>query len=159
MENKNDRDQLTGALIGLAKACDNNPKKETTDEVVIQGVFLSGEEAAKAEELQAMTEKVREEKFRVSPGCRYCQSPCGNTDDYDMENLWQEESVVREQKIRLLDGVRRLASLVYPHRKTKEISEKTTDFFYEALAVLGYEMEKEDLKPVLSSMEEILKNF
>ena len=33
------QDELTGALIGLARACGNNPKTENTDRVIIEGLF------------------------------------------------------------------------------------------------------------------------
>ena len=29
-----------------------------------------------------------EEKDRIAPGCAMCTARCGNTDDYDMERLW-----------------------------------------------------------------------
>ena len=33
------QDQLTGSLIGLAKACGNNQKTENTDRIIIEGLF------------------------------------------------------------------------------------------------------------------------
>ena len=35
------QDELTGALIGLARACGNNPKKDTTDRIIIEGLFTT----------------------------------------------------------------------------------------------------------------------
>ena len=35
------QDQLTGALIGLAKACENNPYTEQTTKVIIEGLFTT----------------------------------------------------------------------------------------------------------------------
>ena len=35
------QDELTGALIGLAKACGNNPKTENTDRIIIEGLFTT----------------------------------------------------------------------------------------------------------------------
>ena len=32
------QDELTGALIGLARSCGNNPKTENTDEIIIEGL-------------------------------------------------------------------------------------------------------------------------
>ena len=35
------QDELTGALIGLAKTCGNNPKTADTDRVIIEGLFTT----------------------------------------------------------------------------------------------------------------------
>ena len=35
------QDELTGALIGLAKSCGNNPKTENTDRIIIEGLFTT----------------------------------------------------------------------------------------------------------------------
>ena len=35
------QDELTGALIGLAHACENNPKTDATDRIVIEGLFTT----------------------------------------------------------------------------------------------------------------------
>ncbi len=32
------QDELTGALIGLARSCGNNPKTENTDEIIVEGL-------------------------------------------------------------------------------------------------------------------------
>ena len=35
------QDELTGALVGLAHACMNNPKTEQTDHIIIEGLFTT----------------------------------------------------------------------------------------------------------------------
>ena len=35
------QDELTGALVGLAHACMNNPKTEQTDRIIIEGLFTT----------------------------------------------------------------------------------------------------------------------
>ena len=35
------QDELTGALIGLARACAGNPKTENTDQIIIDGLFAT----------------------------------------------------------------------------------------------------------------------
>ena len=57
------QDELTGALIGLARSCGNNPKTENTDEIIIEGlVHTITNSNTGAAALKAMIEKVREEK-------------------------------------------------------------------------------------------------
>lgn len=66
------QDELTGALIGLARSCGNNPKTENTDEIIIEGlVHTITNSNTGAAALKAMIEKVREEKI---PSHRIAQS-------------------------------------------------------------------------------------
>lgn len=66
------QDELTGALIGLARSCGNNPKTENTDEIIIEGlVHTITNSNIGAAALKAMIEKVREEKI---PSHRIAQS-------------------------------------------------------------------------------------
>ena len=49
--------------------------------------------------MAAFIAKVRDEKYTVSPGCRLCAAPCGNTSDFDMKEIAggeKEKSMKRE---------------------------------------------------------------
>ena len=64
------QDQLTGALIGLAKACGNNQKTENTDRIIIEGLFTTVTNVNFNDNtLEEMIEKVHQEKDRIVPGC------------------------------------------------------------------------------------------
>ena len=84
------QDELTGALIGLARAVDGAETiSKRTGQVIIEGLFttvtnVSFDNAA----IENMIRKVRAEKERLVPDCGRCQSPCGKTDEYDMQQLW-----------------------------------------------------------------------
>ena len=67
------QDELTGALIGLARSCGNNPKTENTDEIIIECLVhtITNSNTGVAA-LKAMIEKVREEKNTVAPDCAVC---------------------------------------------------------------------------------------
>ena len=79
------QDELTGALIGLAKACGNNPRTEDTTHILIEGLFTTITNVNFNDEtLREMIAKVHAEKERVVPNCATCASPCGNTSDYYM---------------------------------------------------------------------------
>ena len=86
------QDELTGALIGLAKTCGNNPKTADTDRVIIEGLFTTLTNVSFNEEtIRVMIERVEEEKSRIAPGCGTCVAKCGNTDNYDMEQIWNAD--------------------------------------------------------------------
>ncbi|MDO5135796.1 MAG: hypothetical protein Q4D55_07050 [Eubacteriales bacterium] len=156
MEQKQNQDLLTGALIGLAKTCESNPKTEDTDQLLVKGLWMTAQEDMGEQALLEMTEKIREEKYQVSPGCRHCESPCGNTSDCDMSTIWKAEPMVRQGKIKLLLGIRRMALQALPQLEAGELSEETIRFLHKGLAVLGYEMEAEDLAPTLAELDEKL---
>ena len=44
---------------------------------------------------------------------RQCQNPCGNTDDYDMNNLWNDNEDIRSLKSLILFGIRGMAAYAY----------------------------------------------
>ena len=82
------KDRIISALIGLIGACNNNPKTENTDYVVIKALAFSPEPSETSNKtLQALIEEIHTEKYAVAPGCAACQTPCGNTSDYDMNRI------------------------------------------------------------------------
>lgn len=80
------QDELTGALIGLARAVDDTSAvSKKTWQTIIEGLFttitnVSFDNAA----IEDMIQKVRAEKDSLVGDCNKCQSPCGRTDEYDM---------------------------------------------------------------------------
>ena len=110
------QDELTGALIGLAKTCGNNPKTADTDRVIIEGLFTTLTNVSFNEEtIRVMIERVEEEKNRIAPGCGTCVAKCGNTDNYDMEQIWNADEDIRSLKSLLLFGIRGVAAVSYTH--------------------------------------------
>ena len=86
---RNEQDILTGALIGLARACTSNPRTGDADRVLVEGLAGSlFQKSGDEKHFPELTRKVKEEKDRIAPGCAMCTARCGNTDDYDMERLW-----------------------------------------------------------------------
>ena len=115
MQKKELQDLLTGALIGLVKACGTNPKTENTDAIVAEGLAMTSPDfpgEVTEPELASFIAKVRDEKYTVSPGCRLCAAPCGNTSDFDMKEIAggeKEKSMKRE----LLAGIRAMAVKIW----------------------------------------------
>ena len=79
------QDELTGAVIGLAKSCGHNEKSERTDRIIIEGLFTTVTNVNFNDKtLEDMIEKVHKEKEAIAPNCITCAAPCGNTEDFDM---------------------------------------------------------------------------
>ena len=108
------QDELTGALIGLARACANNERKETTDRITIEGLFTTVTNVAFDDDsIKEIIDKVNTEKSKIVPGCAACASRCGNTDNYDMKRMWEADEDIRSLKSLILFGIRGMAAYAY----------------------------------------------
>ena len=150
------QDELTGALIGLAKSCGNNPKTEDTTGILIEGLFTTITNVNFNDEtLREMIAKVHAEKQRIVPNCATCASPCGNTSDYEMKKLWNADEDIRSLKSLILFGIRGMAAYAYHAAVLGYEDEEVNDFFYKALSILGYDMDMEQLLPVVLEVGEV----
>lgn len=150
------QDELTGALIGLAKACGSNAKTQDTDRIIIEGLFTTITNVNFNDDtLREMIEKVRKEKDIIVPGCSVCSSKCGNTDEYDMNNIWRANEDIRSLKSLILFGIRGMAAYAYHAMVLGYTDETVNDFFYKALSIISYDLGMEDLLPVVLETGEV----
>lgn len=150
------QDELTGALIGLARACAANPKTEDTNRLILEGLFTTVTNVNFNDEtLVELIKRVREEKDRIAPGCAGCQSKCGNTDDYEMSRIWEAEEDIRSLKSLILFGIRGMAAYAYHAMVLGYTSERVNEFFYKALYVLAEDWGMEDLLLVVMEVGEV----
>lgn len=159
-----EKNKITSALIGLIGACNNNPKTENTDHVVIKALaFPLTRSESGNETIQAMVEEIYTEKYIVAPGCAACQTPCGNTSDYDMNRIYEAETEIRDLKLKILSVVEELAADIYSREKVDALSAESMEFFYKTLLYLSLDMEKTGLlafwNEVQDTIEEIKKQI
>lgn len=151
------QDELTGALIGLARAArgDTEPDEDTY-RIIIEGLFATVTNVNFDDQaICKMTEAVRKEKERLIPQCSSCGSPCGQNEEYDMKVLWTEEENVRSLKSLILFGIRGMAAYAYHALVLGYKDEEVNEFFCEALFRIGYEDTVEKLLPVVLKVGEI----
>lgn len=150
------QDELTGALIGLARACANNPKTENTDRIILEGLFTTITNVNFNDDtVRAMIDKVNAEKALVVPGCAGCASRCGNTDNYDMKRLWNANEDIRSLKSLILFGIRGMAAYAYHAMVVGYTSEEVNAFFYKALFVLAEDWGMEELLPIVMEVGKV----
>lgn len=150
------QDELTGALIGLARACANNERKETTDRVVIEGLFTTVTNVAFDDDsIREMISKVNAEKNKIVPDCAVCASRCGNTDNYDMNRMWNANEDIRSLKSLILFGIRGMAAYAYHAMVLGYKDQEVNDFFYKALFVLAEDWGMEELLPVVMEVGKV----
>lgn len=138
-------DETISVLIGLAGACNNNPKTAGTDRVVLRALAADGE----GDMQRDLLEEIRAEKYAVVPGCAMCASPCGNTSDYDMDRLYRADKEIRETKLQILSALRETAKLL--------LREPNADiaFVYKALLYVGNDVEVNALQEVLEEIQAV----
>ena len=109
------QDELTGALISLARAVDGSTAiSKRTGQIIIEGLFTTVTNVNFDDtSIENMIQKVRAEKERLVPDCSKCQSPCGKTDEYDMQQLWDTNEDIRSLKSLILFGIRGMAAYAY----------------------------------------------
>ena len=151
------QDELTGALIGLARAVDSAAAiSKSTSQIIIEGLFttvtnVSFDDAA----IENMIQKVRAEKERLVPGCSKCQSPCGKSDEYDMQQLWNADEDIRSLKSLILFGIRGMAAYAYHAAVLGYTDKDVNQFFYKALFVIGENWKVDELLPVVMEVGEV----
>lgn len=134
---------VISALIGLAGACNNNPKTPRTDHLLLHALAKCGK---KGEE-QMLSEEIRAEKFTVAPDCAVCANPCGNTSDYDMRRLYSADAKVRAAKLQILSAIRETAAILQ-HAPETEIG-----LFYKALLYVGSDLNVDTLQALLTEVQ------
>ena len=150
------QDELTGALIGLARACSTSQKTEQTDRLILEGLFTTVTNVNFNDDtLCDMIDRVQAEKARIVPGCAGCPSKCGNTDDYVMSFLWEADEDIRSLKSLILFGIRGMAAYAYHAMVLGYTSARVNEFFYKALFVLAEDWSMEDLLPVVMEVGEV----
>ena len=89
----------------------------------------------------ALIEEIYAEKYTIAPGCAVCQTPCGNTSDYDMNRIYNADADICSLKLKILSTLEEVAADLYSHQKMDVLTEESIELFYKALAYTGYDME------------------
>lgn len=144
-EAANLQDELTGALIGLARTCEHNPKTEETDWLIFEGLFTTVTNVNfNPETIQGLIDRVNREKERIAA------AGDGRADDnYDVRRIWDAEPNVRSGKSLILFGMRGMAAYAYNAAVFGYREDKVSDFFYKGLRALGDDLALNELVPLI----------
>ena len=150
------QDQLTGALIGLARAADTNAPAASTHRAVIEGLFTTLTNVNFNEEtVRQQIDAVRREKAALIPNCDTCASPSGRTDEYDMNLLWEANEDIRSLKSLILFGLRGMAAYAYHAMVLGYTAEEVNRFLYEGLFAIGEDWGMEELLPIVMKVGQV----
>lgn len=144
------QDQLTGALIGLARAIGGDGQADgATWRLLLEGLFATITNVDfSADHVAALTEQVHREKERILPGCAACGAPYGRTEDYDLGRLWAADEDIRSLKSLILFGVRGVAAYAYHAMALGYTDDDLNRFLAKALFAVGEDWGMETLLPL-----------
>lgn len=150
------QDQLTGALIGLARSSEGNQTTESTDRAMLSGLFTTVTNVNfDPETIKEQIGLVHREREALVPLCSGCASSCGRNDDYDMADLWEEQEDIRSLKSLILFGLRGMAAYAYHAMVLGYSDPEVNRFFYEGMASIGYDLPQDKLLAMALKLGEV----
>lgn len=151
------QDQLTGALIGLARAADGNAQANNkTNGLIIKGLFTTITNVNFNDvTIKALIDEVHEEKERLIPNCSDCGEPCARIEDYDMSRVWDADEDIRSLKSLILFGIKGMAAYAYHACVLGYTDKSVNEFFMKALFAIGEDWGMNELLPIVLETGEV----
>ncbi len=147
-----EQDELTGALVGLARALGDQAPSRRVSDLVLDGLFtcvtnVDFEPAA----VRALTDRIHAERDSIASERGVAVA------DYDMDELWNAPEDVRSLKSLVLFGIRGMAAYAHHAAVLDYRDPKLASFFCRALAGIGSDAGASELLPLLLEVGE--QNF
>ena len=150
------QDELTGALIGLARVVDGDTKAmPDVWQLMIEGLFTTVTNVNFNEKtIQELIDRVHEKKTQLVSGNAASESCCELNNDYDMNLLWDAQEDVRSLKSLILFGVRGMAAYAHHAMVLGYTDEEVNRFFAKALVAVGKDWGMDELLPIVMEVGE-----
>lgn len=152
------QDELTGALIGLARTIEEMDAVNTDhiDRLILEGLFTTVTNVSFNDEtISALIEKVHTEKNSLASSCQSSGFICEKNRDYDMRSLWNENEDIRSLKSLILFGIRGISAYAYHAALLGYTDKEVNSFFYKALSAIGMDSGADELLPIVLKTGEI----
>lgn len=144
------QDELTGALVGLARSVDGNEPTAATNRAMLEGLFTTITNVSFDDDaIQRHIDAVHREKNALIPQCACCSSHCVRNDDYDMKELWNANEDVRSLKSLILFGLRGMAAYAFHALMLGYTDDKVNAFFYKGMFAIGEDWGMDELLPIV----------
>lgn len=142
------QDELTGAMIGLAKSVQGDAKATAeVAKLLIEGLFTTVTNVNFNEAtISALIANVRSEKARLAG--------TNAAADYDMQQLWQGNEDIRSLKSLILFGIRGVAAYAHHAMVLSYTDDAVNAFFVKALAGIGEDWGMDELLPIVLEVGE-----
>ncbi len=137
------QDDLTGALIGLARAAALGRRTPHTDQLVVEGLFTTVTNVSFNDAtLKELIHRIQWEKASLLPHL-------GVAADYPLSGIWDAQENTRSLKSLILFGIRGIAAYAYHAQALGYTDDTVTAFFYKALTALGEDWGMDELLPIV----------
>ncbi|WP_255948626.1 hydroxylamine reductase [Brucepastera parasyntrophica] len=134
------QDELTGALIGLARAAYGKNTGPTVSRAIIEGLFTT------VTNVNFSDEAIRQQVSRV----RKEINALGGGAEYPMPSLWNDNEDIRSLKSLILFGIRGMAAYAYHALILGFTDNEVNAFFIKALNAIGENLKMEELLPLVT---------
>ena len=139
------QDELTGALIGLARAVkDQTSVDSSVWELMIEGLFTTVTNVNFNKETISQLIKLIHEKA----------ASYASTKDYDMNLLWNDNEDIRSLKSLILFGIRGMAAYAHHAMVLGYTNEEVNVFIEKALVAIGEDLDMDALLPLVMEVGE-----
>ena len=146
--NVNKQDSLTCALIGLAKAAERKKRDDSTDEIMMQGLFATVTNVNfDPRRIDEFTKMAESEKRRY-----------GDAENLFSENLWTGDQDIVSLRSTLLLGIRGMAAYAWHAWVLGKKDAEVTEWFYKGLKSLAEEHTAEEWLDILMEFGNINLN-
>ncbi|HAN20084.1 MAG: hydroxylamine reductase [Clostridiales bacterium GWF2_36_10] len=144
------QDELTGALIGLARALNGNKPDADINRVMLEGLFTTITNVSfDNDAVQRQIDAVHKQKDALIPQCSCCSSQCVRNDDYNMQELWTANEDIRSLKSLILFGLRGMAAYAYHALMLGYSDDEVNNFFFKGMSAIGEELSMDELLPLV----------
>ncbi|MDR3644273.1 MAG: hydroxylamine reductase [Clostridia bacterium] len=144
------QDELTGALIGLARAAEGSRPSACVTRALLEGLFTTVTNVDfDSEAVRRQIEAVRKEKDALISQRECGDSGCAHSEEYDMQRLWNDNEDIRSLKSLILFGLRGMAAYAYHALMLGYSDEEVNRFFYQGLLAVGEDRGMAELLPVI----------
>ena len=144
------QDELTGALIRMARIVQDHSPDEATNHLVLAGLFTTVTNVDFDDDtVKKYIKDVHDATAKLAGGCAGGTACGASSGDYDMNQIWNADEDIRSLKSLLLFGMRGMAAYAYHAMVLGYADPSVTNFFYKGLAALGETGSVETLLPLV----------
>ena len=139
------QDQLSGALIALARAEQKAGADAESDALMLEGMFACVSNVSFDDgTITALARRVRAKAIAM-----------GQFDAYDMTGVWDAQEDVRSLKSLLLFGMRGVAAYAFHAQALGKSDPSVNAFLYEGMRAVGSDMGMDELLPLVLKCGEV----
>ncbi len=149
------QDELTGAMVGLARVA-GQKAAASTYKLLIEGLFVTITNVAFDDEaIRLQIEKTKREVEAISPHCACEADDCPEYEPLDMTGLWTAADDSRSLKSLILLGMRGMAAYAYHALVLGYTDDEVNEFFLTGLRALGENLPTEQLLKLVMQLGQV----